>query len=111
MFAIGRRTALASSRRAVSTPCTRASKQFQPLLSRDFHPAQANAASRPTWLPMRVKTPWIDALTKAREDAANSQGKAPAEHSGPDLTPRRMSDSYYCAVSVHGSCKTGYSAH
>ncbi|KAJ9243749.1 hypothetical protein DTO169E5_2378 [Paecilomyces variotii] len=98
MFGIGRRTALASSRRAVSTPCTRASKQFQPLLSRDFHPAQANAASRPTWLPMRVKTPWIDALTKAREDAANSQGKAPAEHSGPDLTPRRMSDSYYCAV-------------
>ncbi|KAL1849058.1 hypothetical protein Plec18167_006836 [Paecilomyces lecythidis] len=47
---------------------------------------------------MRVKTPWIDALTKAREDAADSKGKAPMEHPKPDLTPRRMSDSYYCAV-------------
>lgn len=110
MLGIGRRTALAGSRRAASTPCTRAVKQFQPLLSRDFHLTQTNAASRPTWLPMRVKTPWIDALTKAREDAADSKGKAPMEHPKPDLTPRRMSDSYYCAVSMQRSRKSEYSA-
>jgi acyl-coenzyme A thioesterase 9 len=47
---------------------------------------------------MRVKTPWIDALTQSREAQ-----KADAQQSGqqnikPDLTPKKMSDSYYSAV-------------
>jgi acyl-coenzyme A thioesterase 9 len=46
---------------------------------------------------MRVKTPWIEALTKSREDAHSSQ--TPRAQGKPDLTPKKMSDSYYSAVS------------
>lgn len=42
---------------------------------------------------MRVKTPWIDALTQSREQAKS--GKPP---SSPDLTPKTMSKSYYSAI-------------
>lgn len=51
---------------------------------------------------MRVKTPWIDALTKSREEAAKA-GKeaAPAPSIKPDLTPKKMSDSYYRAVCIN----------
>ncbi|KAL2002369.1 hypothetical protein VTN02DRAFT_76 [Thermoascus thermophilus] len=64
---------------------------------RALHPSPQNAASRPAWMGMRVKTPWIDALTKSREEA-KAGGKSPAEIPKPDLTPKKMSDSYYCAV-------------
>ncbi|RMJ26036.1 acyl-CoA thioester hydrolase [Aspergillus sp. HF37] len=50
---------------------------------------------------MRVKTPWIDALTKQRSDAAlgrTEEQQPEAESAKPDLTPKRMSDSYYSAV-------------
>lgn len=50
-------------------------------------------------MPMRVKIPWIDALTKSREEAKTG-GKSPEEIPKPDLTPKRMSDSYYSAVSI-----------
>jgi acyl-coenzyme A thioesterase 9 len=46
---------------------------------------------------MRVKTPWIEALTKSREDAQS--GQTPRAQGKPDLTPKKMSDSYYSAVS------------
>jgi acyl-coenzyme A thioesterase 9 len=45
---------------------------------------------------MRVKTPWIEALTKSREDAQSSQ--TPRAQGKPDLTPKKMSDSYYSAI-------------
>ncbi|KAL5696744.1 hypothetical protein EMGR_000094 [Emarellia grisea] len=47
-------------------------------------------------MPMRVKTPWIEALTKSREDAQS--GQTPRTQGKPDLTPKRMSDSYYSAI-------------
>lgn len=47
---------------------------------------------------MRVKTPWIEALTKSREDAKSGKG-ASAPVAKPDLTPKKMSDSHYSAVS------------
>lgn len=50
---------------------------------------------------MRVKTPWIDALTQSREAARASQdGAPPAKPIKPDLTPKRISDSHYSAVRV-----------
>ncbi|KAE8340303.1 hypothetical protein BDV24DRAFT_134121 [Aspergillus arachidicola] len=67
------------------------------LASKDFHTSQPNAASRPTWMPMRVKTPWIEALTKSREDAKSGKG-ASAPVAKPDLTPKKMSDSHYSAI-------------
>ncbi|GAB1204497.1 hypothetical protein APSETT445_003152 [Aspergillus pseudonomiae] len=59
------------------------------LASKDFHTSQPNAESRPTWMPMRVKTPWIEALTKSREDAKAGKG-ASTPVAEPDLTPKKM---------------------
>lgn len=44
---------------------------------------------------MRVKTPWIDALTQNREAGAQQTQTASVK---PDQTPKKMSDSYYSAV-------------
>lgn len=48
---------------------------------------------------MRVKTPWVEALAQKREEARSDQ-KGPAPSAKPDLTPKKMSDSYYSAVGV-----------
>ncbi|KAJ5725777.1 uncharacterized protein N7483_007134, partial [Penicillium malachiteum] len=69
------------------------------LDAREFHSTSTNAASRPTWMPMRVKTPWIDALTQSREATRNSRaGVEAAPLPKPDVTPKRMSDSRYSAI-------------
>jgi hypothetical protein len=48
---------------------------------------------------MRVKTPWIDALTASREAAKTAKdGETAAPSVKPDLTPKKMSDSHYSAV-------------
>jgi hypothetical protein len=46
---------------------------------------------------MRVKVPWVDALAQSQQQAgqATVQNGEPVK---PDLTPRRMSDSYFAAV-------------
>lgn len=50
-------------------------------------------------MPMRVKTPWIEALTQSREAARESrEGVPPPTPVKPELTPKKMSDSYYSAV-------------
>ncbi|KAL2801485.1 HotDog domain-containing protein [Aspergillus keveii] len=63
---------------------------------REFQSSRPNGAFRPTWMPMRVKTPWIEALNKSRETGQPGQSEAP--RSKPDLTPKRMSDSFYSAI-------------
>ena len=67
--------------------------------ARGFTSTPQNDAFRPTWMPMRVKTPWIDALTRSQEAANGSQVNAQLMPKEPDLTPKKMSDSYYSAVS------------
>ncbi|KAE8150158.1 HotDog domain-containing protein [Aspergillus avenaceus] len=75
-----------------------AERSSQPyLMYKNFHSTEPTADSRPTWMPMRVKTPWIEALTKSREDANLSKG-VPESVAEPDLTPKKMSDSYYSAI-------------
>lgn len=71
--------------------------------NRTFHSTTSNAAFRPTWMPMRVKTPWIDALTQSRQEAGNAgkAGEQGAPSFEPDLTPKKMSDSYYSAVCMN----------
>jgi hypothetical protein len=49
-------------------------------------------------MPMRVKTPWIDALTQSREAAKAGSQENAAKAIKPDLTPKKMSDSAYSAV-------------
>lgn len=67
------------------------------IASKDFHASPSQAAFRPTWMPMRVKTPWVEALTKSRENAQSGQASS-TPSAKPDLTPKRMSDSFYSAV-------------
>lgn len=61
----------------------------------------------------RVKTPWIEALTKSREDArAAAEGLKSSNVAGQtegaahkmaevDPTPKRMADSYHSVVCCH----------
>ncbi|KKK26993.1 acyl-CoA thioester hydrolase [Aspergillus rambellii] len=95
-----RRSVVARSKCLASVTATLRCKTERPshpsVPHREFHPSKSNAAVRPTWMPMRVKTPWIEALTKSREAAKSGQPEAPRPK--PDLTPKKMSDSYYSAV-------------
>ncbi|CAG8891092.1 unnamed protein product [Penicillium egyptiacum] len=99
MFSLSRRSALVRSKSLAALPA-RATVAAQPsyIYTQDFHSTPLQAASRPTWMPMRVKTPWIDALTQIRE----TQKAGPQENAGqsvkPDVSPKKMSDSYYSAI-------------
>lgn len=97
MLGLSRRSALASSKCVASRLHAGIAPSSQ-LIAREFHSTQLNAAFQPTWMPMRVKTPWIDALKQKREEDKSGQ-KEPSQTSTPDLTPKKMSDSYYSAVS------------
>ncbi|KAJ5811099.1 hypothetical protein N7447_010615 [Penicillium robsamsonii] len=98
MFGLGRRSALARSKSLPVLP-TRAAVAAQPsfINTQDFHSTPSQAGSRPTWMPMRVKTPWIDALTQSREKAAGPEENA-GQSIKPDVSPKKMSDSYYSAI-------------
>jgi hypothetical protein len=51
---------------------------------------------------MRVRTPWIEALRQNRdydgEESSSQEHKSPSQPVKPDLTPKRMSDSYFKCV-------------
>ncbi|KAJ5614334.1 hypothetical protein N7528_007988 [Penicillium herquei] len=99
MFGLaGRRSAIVRSK--CLTPTAIPARAAPAVLdAREFHSTPTNAASRPTWMPMRVKTPWIDALTQSRETARNSKAGVEAPLlPKPDVTPKRMSDSRYSAI-------------
>ncbi|PLN78878.1 Thioesterase/thiol ester dehydrase-isomerase [Aspergillus taichungensis] len=87
-----RRSVLARSARLAT------SRKVLPAATREsFHSSPAHAETRPTWMPMRVKTPWIEALTKSRDDA-RAPKKAQPVGARDSLPPKRMADSYYKAV-------------
>lgn len=67
------------------------------VAKRHFHKTPANAFYKALWQSMRVKVPWVDALAQSRQQAgqATVQDGEPVK---PNLTPRRMSDSYFAAV-------------
>ena len=44
---------------------------------------------------MRIRTPWIEALREAQNSKTQS---TPVQHPKPDLTPKKMSDSYVSLV-------------
>ncbi|PLB38935.1 putative acyl-CoA thioester hydrolase [Aspergillus candidus] len=86
------------TRRSILARSTRlaTSKTALPATRKTFHSSPAHA-ERPTWMPMRVKTPWVEALTKSRDDARAPKKAQPAG-ARDSLPPKRMSDSYYKAV-------------
>ncbi|KAJ5556482.1 hypothetical protein N7494_000397 [Penicillium frequentans] len=102
MFSLaGKRSAIAQSKCLTArTLPARAVAVAQPSnANRDFHSTPTNAAFRPTWMPMRVKTPWIDALTASRDAARNAKAGVEAPPIvKPDLTPKKMSDGRYSAI-------------
>ena len=73
-------------------------KPLQLQVPRSIHssPVKAAAAPRAKWPTRRVFTPWIDALTKSRQEG----GQPPQPRPKPDLTPQKMSDTYYSAVRI-----------
>lgn len=101
--------ALSSSRPVVSRCLLGAARQLDNNNNnnnkRCFHASPSRSVFRAAWMPMRhmrVKTPWVDALAQSREQQAASDGaksdgteETPAK---PDLTPKRMSDSYFSGV-------------
>ncbi|KAL5363610.1 HotDog domain-containing protein [Aspergillus floccosus] len=100
MLGLSRRSAATRSASFVSTTSAsvvRARATPSLIAAKDFHSSQPKAAFSPTWMPRRVKTPWIEALTKSREDAKTAEG-AGTPPAKPDLTPKKMSDSYYSVV-------------
>jgi acyl-coenzyme A thioesterase 9 len=89
-----------SSPRLVSRSLLRANAARQLEKRRCFHATPSRPVFRAAWLPMRhmrVKTPWVDALAQSREQQANNTG-ANEPPPKPDLTPKRMSDSYFSGV-------------
>ncbi|KAL2867904.1 putative acyl-CoA thioester hydrolase [Aspergillus lucknowensis] len=104
MFSSSTRLSVATRSRCLTSATTntaglraRAESPSPSLIAwREFQSSRSNAAFRPTWMPMRVKTPWIEALTKSREAWQSGQPDTP--HPKPDLTPKRMSDSFYSAI-------------
>src|ERR1700733_1895771 len=74
------------------------SHNTQPKCStRPFHNSQFKATDGvyKAITEMRIRTPWIEALRKSREDPTG----APTESVKLDLTPKKMSDSFVKFVS------------
>ncbi|KAL4819117.1 HotDog domain-containing protein [Aspergillus spinulosporus] len=102
MFSLSTRRSVAGNSKYLCAATTganvrpRAVNSLLYVSTRDFQSTPSQGAFRPTWMPMRVKTPWIEALNKSREPPQPGQEEAP--RAKPDLTPKRMTDSYYSAI-------------
>lgn len=96
MFGLRSRTALVQPKYLPIPP--RTITQLPIPTTRAFNSTPRKAAFRPTWMPMRVKTPWIDALTQSREARHEADSKPASPSVEPDLIPKKMSDSHYSAV-------------
>ncbi|KAH8697217.1 putative acyl-CoA thioester hydrolase [Talaromyces proteolyticus] len=71
----------------------------QLLAKRHFHATPTASVFTAAWIPSRVKTPWVDALAQSRDEQARGKSAAGQQlPPKPDLTPKRMSDSYFSAI-------------
>ena len=102
----GRRSVLARTK-ALSSSATPARATLaiaaqSPSLSssRAFHATACNEEEKRRVWAGRVKTAWIDALNESREVAKGVKEGVIPPVVKPDLTPKKMSDSYYSAVCI-----------
>jgi hypothetical protein len=76
------------------------------IQSRFFYstPQRCTDGVYPELTAMRVRIPWIQALRQKEENSTNSE---PPKRADPDLTPKKMSDSYHRIVShpANAICK------
>lgn len=119
MLAPARRAALSSSKSAAAgsprtvrrlilaeqavttttTTTTPVCAKYAHAARRHFHASPSTSFFKAAWIPMRVKVPWVDALAQSQQEQTTSKGKEDIEETvKPDLTPRKMSDSYFSAV-------------
>lgn len=94
MLGPGKRSVLARSR-CLARPLPAATR-FQPQLLARHYSGPERAVAGPRFMPMRVKIPWIDALERSRQEAKT--GQPSAARAKPDLTPKKMSDTYYSEI-------------
>lgn len=97
MFGLSRSARLRSRVPSVLSARTAIATQRSCIDVQDFHSSPKQAGSRATWMPMRVKTPWIDALS-LRKEAEKVDSQQSGQQIERDLSPKKMSDSYYSAV-------------
>ena len=98
------------SRYAISMPAANVGRRALPGL-RIPHPVIRRLHTTPAYstdgvyrdlTDMRVRTPWIDALRRKREDGVDQTKElsTPTTPSNRDLKPKRMSDSFHRVVSA-----------
>lgn len=97
---LARTKALSSS--AIPARATLAIAAQSPSLSssRAFHATACNEEEKRRVWAGRVKTAWIDALNESREVAKGAKEGVKPPAVKPDVTPKKMSDSYYSAVCI-----------
>lgn len=91
--------------------CGGALPQWQRHARRQFHrsPIRSTDGVYKALTEMRVRTPWVEALRNSQKEAGKPT-EPPASYSPPDMTPKKMSDSYHRVVSLStgpGSSLTG----
>lgn len=97
----GRRTLHTRPGPGTSSRLTRCIARTSFAGSKGFQTTSRRTGTRNAWMPMRVKTPWIEALTQSREASRQLEDgntTAAAQPAKADVTPKKMSDSYYSAV-------------
>lgn len=106
MFGLaGRRTAIASRSKSLVSTTAQPTARAPAIIAaqspiREFHATPCNEEEKRRVWAGRVKTPWIDALNESREVARGVKEGAKPKIVKPDVTPKKMSDSYYSAVCI-----------
>ncbi|CAH0053889.1 unnamed protein product [Clonostachys solani] len=96
---VGRRALLTGSNPAARSSFAATIPRCSCRSAREFHMTSKRTGTRNAWMPMRVKTPWIEALTQSQETSRKLEyGLQTIQPVKPDLTPKKMSDSYYSAI-------------
>lgn len=77
------------------------------IQSRGLHSTIPRQTFHPAWTEARVKMPYIEALTKSREEkgaglttGASDKARTGGPVQASNMTPKRMKDSYYRSVSI-----------
>ncbi|VUC36434.1 unnamed protein product [Clonostachys rosea] len=96
---VGRRALRTGPRPAVLSSFAATIPRCSCTGAKKFHMTSKRPGTRNAWMPMRVKTPWIEALTQSQETSRKLEyGLQTIQPVKPDLTPKKMSDSYYSAI-------------
>ncbi|CAG8947943.1 unnamed protein product [Penicillium salamii] len=97
MLGFSRRTARQKCLTTVTHPANHINRLPQLERSSTWQARQTNPETQMIWQPMRVKTPWIDALKESREARVSENIQMPTTVKL-DLTPKEIQESSYKAI-------------